>query len=992
MYSIDKIKAFCGFVLMTIVFMVASPLPVSAQSLSISGQVLDNTGTPLAGAYVMVDGTSAGTTTDIDGHFSITADEGSLLRFSFIGFLDHEQKVDGKKTVLRIVLQPDSQTLEETVVIAYGTLDKKEITSSITSLKADDLVAGLGGSTIATVLEGKIPGLTISGDDSPNSSNGFQLRGVASVNASQGPLVVIDGIPGGDFRALNPEDIESIDVLKDASAGAIYGTRAAGGVILITTRSARQGRITATYTGEFSIETVRSRPDLLSSSEFVEYGLGRDYGYDTDWYDALLNDLPFSHKHHVSVSGGSETAQVYASFSASDQKGIVIGDNRTDYSGRLNANFNLFDGIVEIRANGEFRQAKRDRRNSSGTINEALMLNPTIPLMNPDNTFEYNVDGPGFGGSDFNPVADIELRENIGRDQWLLADAMLKVNIWDGLAAQATVGLDKRMYYQYRYVNAKHKESLDNARKGQAYQGYDNSTRLNVEAYLSYDKVFAEDHKVNAVAGYSFWQSNGENFNMTNADFTVDGIGPWDMGEGTWLNDGRASMASNKDPRERLLSVFGRVNYSFKDRYLVQASVRREGSSKFGPNNRWGTFWAVSAGWRISAEPFMRNIRWINDLKIRAGYGVTGNNGFGNGYSTRQYKSYLTWPLPDGGGFASTYGTAQNINPDLKWEEKNEVNVGFDFAFFGNRLWGKFDYYYRMVNDLLYEVNVPQPPYIYSTMMKNIGSLMNRGFEFEIGGDIIRAKNFRWTSALRYSHNKSRILNMGADFYLDEVKFPSPGNPGYAVRLQNNSDIGQFYVYKYAGLSEDGKWLIYDKDGEVVPAQDGSVNNLVNENKHFVGNAIPKAIISMDHTFSWKNLDLSIYLRSWIDYDVYSQVNMYYGLQRSDQYNVLRTAYTKNKDIKDEKILTDYFIEDGTFLKIDAVTLGYNLDLSKYNIYLSKARFYLTVRDLATITKYSGIDPEVNINGLTPGFEYIKDTSSMYPRTCRFTLGVNLTF
>lgn len=987
MSNMKKYKYSFYLSLVLMLFFTASTF---AQTGKIKGIVFDDLGEPLPGATIVILGTTSGTATGIDGNFEISVNKGDILKISYIGFVDQEVKISDN-SFLRIEMKQDALTLEETVVVAYGTMEKKQITSSITSLKADDLTLGLGGSTIATALEGKIPGLTISGDNSPNSSNGFQLRGVASVNASQGPLVVIDGVPGGDFRSLNMEDIESVDVLKDASAGAIYGTRAAGGVILITTKKGKIGKVSATYTGEFSLETVRSHPDLLTSSEYVEYGLGTDYGYDTDWYDSLLNEAPFSHKHHISITGGSDKAKVYASFLGQDQKGIVIGDNRTDYSGRINATFNLCDGKVEVRTNGEFRQANRDRRNSSGTFNKALMLNPTIPVMDVENDSKYNVNGIGFGGSDFNPVADIELREDMGRDQWLLADALLKINLMDGLAVQATVGIDKRMYYQYKYVSAEHKESIDNARNGQAYHGYDNSTRVNTEAYVSYDKTFSQVHKINAVAGWSFWESNGENFNMTNADFSIDGVGPWDMADGTWLNDGRASMNSNKDPRERLLSVFGRVNYSYDDKYLFQASIREEGSSKFGPNNRWGTFWAASGGWRVSSEEFMKDISWISDLKVRLGYGVTGNNGFGNGYSTRQYKSYLSWSLPTG-GFVSSYGSAENINPDLKWEEKHEINAGFDFSFFDNRLWGKFDYYVRNVKDLLYDTSVPQPPYIYSTMMKNIGSLQNKGYEFEIGGDIIRTKDFVWSTSLRYSHNKSRIKDMGADFYLDMEKFPSPGNPGYAVRLQNNSDIGQFYVYKYAGLSEDGKWLIYDKNNEIVLAQDGNVNNLVDENKHFIGNAIPKAIIAMDHTIRWNNWDLSVYLRSWLDFDVYSQVNMYYGLQRPDQYNVLKMAYTKNKDINDEKILTDYFIEDGSFLKIDAINLGYTFDLVKYDLPLSKAKLYCTIKDVATFTKYTGIDPEVNINGLAPGIEYISDTSSMYPKTTRFTFGVQLNF
>lgn len=282
---------------------------------------------------------------------------------------------------------------------------------------------------------------------------------------------------------------------------------------------------------------------------------------------------------------------------------------------------------------------------------------------------------------------------------------------------------------------------------------------------------------------------------------------------------------------------------------------------------------------------------------------------------------------------------------------------------------------------------------VHDTVMKNIGSLENRGWEFELGGDIVHSKNFRYTSSVRLSHNKTRINRLGDDgFFLDEVTFPSPGNPGTAVRLQNGLELGQFFIYKYAGLDENGKWLIYDKNNEIVPAIDGSTSNLIAENKHFVGNAIPKVILSWDHTFKYKNWDLSVYLRSWLDYDVFSQVNMYYGLANDSQLNVLKSAYTRNRNIKDEKILCDYWLDDGSFLKIDAINLGYTLDLRKWTRYIQSAKLYLTIRDLAVFTNYNGLNPEVDINGLYPGFEYVNDTASMYPQTTRFTLGVQITF
>lgn len=969
----------------------SAALSLQAQTRNqVSGRVTDAAGEPLVGATVVVVGTTTGTTTDIDGNYAINAPTAGQLKFSYIGYAEQTVEI-GTQSVINITLQDDSQVLKDVVVIGYGTMEKKSVTSSITSIKGDDLTAGMGGSTIATVLQGKVPGLTISGSSSPNSSNGFQLRGVASINASQSPLVVIDGIPGGDMRALIQEDIESIDVLKDASAGAIYGTRAAGGVILITTKRAKQGRVSVNYTGEFSIESIRKYPDLLSSSEYVEYGLGEDYGSDTDWFKELTNELPFSQRHTVSLSGGTEAAQVYTSFMAQDQKGIVIGDNRKDYSGRINARFNLFDGLVEVRANAQFRETERDNRNSSGIFKMAFGLNPTIPLYDPENPSDYNVVGNGISGTSFNPVADIMLRTKNGKDQWLLADATVKINLMKELSLQGTVGIDKRQYQEYTYVSHDHKESIDNSRRGGASHKFSKDNRVSVEAYANYHRTFAEDHTLDVVAGYSFWQAGGESFNMSNYDFPVDGVGPWDMGVGSYLTDGRASMDSSKDPRERLLSLFGRANYSYKDRYMATVSFRREGSSKFGPNNRWGNFWAVSGGWRLSNEAFMRDIRWIDDLKIRLGYGVTGNNGFGNGYTTRMYTANDMWPT--NGIWQPGYGSVRNINPDLKWEEKSELNVGFDFALFDNRLWGKFDLYYRQVNDMLYNVNAPMPPMVHDTVMKNIGSLENRGWEFELGGDIVRSKNFRYTSSVRLSHNKTRINRLGDDgFFLDEVTFPSPGNPGTAVRLQNGLELGQFFIYKYAGLDENGKWLIYDKNNEIVPAIDGSTSNLIAENKHFVGNAIPKVILSWDHTFKYKNWDLSVYLRSWLDYDVFSQVNMYYGLANDSQLNVLKSAYTRNRNIKDEKILCDYWLDDGSFLKIDAINLGYTLDLRKWTRYIQSAKLYLTIRDLAVFTNYNGLNPEVDINGLYPGFEYVNDTASMYPQTTRFTLGVQITF
>ena len=955
---------------------------------TVKGVITDSSGEPLVGATIAVPGTTTGTTADIDGKFTLKVEDDQTIQVTSVGFQTVKLKI-GKNREFNIVMKDDMQTLKDVVVVGYGTMEKKRVTSSITSIKGDNLVTGLGGSTIATALQGKVTGLTISGSSSPNSSNGYQLRGVASVNAGRGPLVVIDGVPGGDLRMINQEDVASIDVLKDASAGAIYGTRAAGGVILVTTKHAQEGKVKATYTTELSTETIRKSLDILSSRDYLEYGLGQDYGYDTDWYKQLVNENQLSQRHVLSVSGGSKALQVYTSLVYQDLKGIVIGDGRKDYSGRMNAKYKMFDGKVELTVNAQYREANRDTRMGSSSAQQAITLNPTIPVMNPNDPRQYNVNTIGVGGTTWNPVADIKLKDYKGIDKWLQADATLKINLMEGLSVQSTFGVDNRQWQEYSYYHQNHLSMITANKRGRAYHYFSKTENRNVEAYASYMHDFNNLHRVDAVMGWSFYQTGGESFDMTNGNFTVDGIGGWDMSAGTDLSDGLASMNSYKKPRERLMSFFARGNYSYDDKYMATLSFRREGSSRFGANHRWGNFWAISGGWRISKEKFMKDITWINDLKLRAGYGVTGNNDFGSGYTVRTYKSNDMWPTY--GIWQPGYGSTRNINPDLKWEEKKELDLGIDFSLFQNRISGKFDYYVRKVDDMLFEVPAPQPPMVFGTIMKNAGTLTNRGWEFELTGQIIKSKDLNYSSTLRLSHNTSKIDNLGdTNSYLYGGAFPQ--SMGYATKLVNGSKVGQFWLFKYAGLDSNGKWLIYDKDNNVVPVSSGTASNLTDANKHYVGNAIPKLILSMDHSLSYRNFDLGLSLRSWIGYDVFSQLNLYHGLKNSSQDNLLKIAFTDNKNINDTRILTDYFLNNATFLKIDALTLGYTLDTSKWQKYLSTARVYLTVRDLARFTKYPGYNPEVNINGLEPGFEYIRSTSSMYPQTIHWTLGVQLSF
>lgn len=936
------------------------------------------------GANVVVKGTTNGNVTDMDGKVTLNnVPDDAVLVVSYIGYITKEVPVNGQRA-MSIILVENSQALEEIVVIGYGSLDKKQVTSAVTSLSAKDMMVGVGGSDISSALQGKIGGLIMTNNGSANAGTSFQLRGMTSINAGKSPLIVIDGFPGGDIRSLNQDDIKSIDVLKDASAGAIYGTRAASGVILITTKSGSDtnGKVKLTYSTELSKKQDYGKPEMLSAKEYVEYGVGKDYGKDVDWWSEMINHDNFSQKHHLALEMGTENAQVYTSFFYETNEGIAIQDTRQDYGGRVNANFKLFDGWLEIRPNIDYRQAARN--NHYPNFQQALRNNPTRSPYDEESETGYNVWQNE--SLDYNVVADAMLSDYYGLDKWFKPEVNLKLNVKaiPGLSYQQTLGYENRQWELHQYRSRYHRVELDNSRKGWAQMVFSKTENLTSEGYFTYIKDFKGGHNLNAVAGYSYFERNGENFSADNYNFAVDGIKYWDLGKGSYLSDGKAGMSSGKDITERLFSIFARVNYSYNDKYMVAASIRHEGSSKFAPDNRWANFWSLSAGWRISNENFLKDVEWIDDLKVRFGYGVTGNNDFGADYMANMLGSDTYWMLPNG-EWAYSYGKSQNVNRNLGWEEKKEWNLGVDYSFFDNRLYGKFDYYRRKIDNLIYSVKVPQPPYTQGSQWQNIGSMESKGWELEIGGDIIRNKNFTWTSSMNISHNEGKILTLwGNNTYYNGNGFPSPGNPGDAARMEEGSTIGSFYLWKFAGFTEDGDFQLYNKEGEIINAKDKTEND-----KQYMGNYLPKVIIGWNHTLSYKNWDLGINMRSWIDFDVYNSINMYFGIQGVDNTNVLKDAFGKFNHIRGEKQLCDYYLEDGTFLKIDAITLGYTLPFRKYTKYIDRLRVYGTVGNVCTLTSYSGINPEVKIDGWDRGTEKFWE---MYPQVRTYTLGVQLSF
>lgn len=947
----------------------------------VTGTVTDENGTPMPGVNIMIEGTSEGTVTNANGEFSLKVpDSDASLVFTYIGFEKKVIDISGQEKI-NVQMAPDVSELDEIVVVGYGSLEKKKITSSVSSMDEEDLMVGLAGDALMAV-QGKVPGLSIQSTNgtSPNASTSIQLRGVASVLAGQNPLIVIDGVPGGSLNSVNREDIKSIDVLKDASAGAIYGTRAAAGVILITTKNGKAGPVSVTYTGELTTETIRRKPEVLSAEEFLENDLGKDYGHKTDWYDEVTVDNPLSQRHHLSVSGGTENSKVYASVIHRDQEGIAISDTRKETGGRLNVEFDLFDDIVELAANFDYRETN-STFSHNGIFNQALKLNPTRTPYDDSKVHGLNVWTGGW--ENYNPVADIKLRDDGSEYKDLLGNATLRIHLHENVTTQAMVSIRENQWRSVYYRSALHKASLDDNVDGYASQDYGQNNDKTFEWQVDYENEFG-NHSLDGVAGYSWQEFNGDGFNMNNSDFPVDGLNAWDMSSGTYLSEGKAWMDSWKDPRERLIAFFGRVNYDYMDKYLLTLSGRYEGSSKFYKDNRWGMFPAVSVGWRISDESFMSGLSFLNNLMVRAGYGVTGNQNFSPGAANRMYAADIWWLI--NGNWILTYGSAHNQNKDLHWEEKKEFNLGVDFSVFDHKLTGKFDIYDRNVDGMIYDVSVSVPPAVHDKTTKNVGSLSNKGWEAELTWNAINQSDLKYSTTLMASRNTSTLESLsGSQTYWDRVYFPAPGSPGSAVRLYPGEEIGQFFVWKHAGFTEEGNWMLYDENGEAFDVTEKTKSI---DDKQFVGNALPDVMLSWNHSLQWKQFEVSALFTSWLGHDIFNTINMYYSLPNVDEQNVLKQAFDEHKNITGEKELCDYWIENGDFLKLKTLTVRYYLDVENIP-YVKNANVYLTGNNLFTITNYSGMDPESNINGLDPGFEWHDNT---YPQTRLFTLGVQLKF
>ncbi|RFM26404.1 SusC/RagA family TonB-linked outer membrane protein [Deminuibacter soli] len=970
---------------------------LQAQQTIISGKVSSTTNQALEGVSVRVKNTRTTTSTKTDGSFQIKAQPADSLVFSSIGYQTYVA-IAGSGN-LTIQLTPAVTNLDEVTVISvgYGTLNKKEVTSAITHLSSKELLS-VGGNGALMSLQGKVAGLSVTNTATadPNSTPSIQLRGVSSRDAGLGPLYVINGVPGGNIDNLNQNDIESIDVLKGGAASAIYGTRGSNGVIVITTKKG-SSESRAFYDGYAGFDYATNKLTVLNKDEFLAHKRGVDFGGNTDWLKTVSRNPAFSQKHTLQFSGGNGKTNYMASLDYRKAEGIDLRSSKEEYGARVSINHTAANNLYAVSLNIAPRYAHTNLADYSG-FNYALTLNPTLSPYDSNGRYAYI--NTGFFSN--NPVENAKVNLSQQDIKYLDINGSFKLNIAPNLNTIVTLGEVTSSFRgygfspsTYTYIQPAH----GGTGRSTASQKLDENDQKSFEWTGNYS-LNLRRHGFKLLGGYSYQYFTSSGFNASNEDFPSDVLTYNNLGTGLWnLEEGQNGVGSYKNS-SKLIAFFGRLNYDFDQKYYLSASLRHEGSSKFGASNKWGNFPAASVAWRISQEKFMRNISWINDLKLRADYGVTGNQDFGNYLSLDTYSGYGYYVF--NGVTYQVWGPSQNANYDLRWEKAENFNIGADFDLFKGILSGSLNYYIRTNKDLLGYYSVPTPPNIKEQTYANVGTMKNTGLEIQLSANAIRHKDFSYTVSFAGATNSNKFVSFSNELfkgqsYVDVVGMPAPGSPGNIQRLQENKRIGSFYALKSAGVDSTGALLVYNQKGQLITA-----NKASNDDKQFVGNGLPKFTASLGNTFRYKNWDLGIFLRGAFGYQVFNTTAFYLGTPATQQgANVLTSAYdSKSKYSKltnpsTYSALSDYFLESGNFVKIDNISLGYTYPFNFK--YLRSIRLYATGRNLHTFTKFTGGDPDqIPVNGLYPGLTQTIDTHAgtlnYYPSTIQLLLGLQLNF
>ena len=960
----------------------------------VTGKVKDSSGEPVIGASVVVKGNNTmGTITDFDGNFMLDVPTKSVLVISYIGYVTQEVPTAGKKS-LEIILKEDTKTLDEVVVIGYGTQRKGDVTSSVASVKADNFVKG-AVKDVGQLIQGKVAGLAITNPNGdPTGSTQIRLRGTNTIGgANTAPLVLIDGIPG-ELGTVAPEDVESVDVLKDGSAAAIYGTRGTNGVILITTKQAKGVDINQVeYNGYVSTSLIAKKLDMLNADEFRTLYPDQDHGADTDWIDEISR-TPISHVHNLSLMGGNSKTNYIANLNYASRQGIMKKSDFESFQGRIEVTHRMFDDKLKLKFGLFGKKNQMESTTSGGSFRgwvygQATRRNPTDPVRNEYGTWNENVSKFEYE----NPLALLyEAEGNVKKTQ-LRYNGNIVYNPIKDLTLSAVFSYIRDNMNRGYGETLSHISALRDGLAGWSSVGAYTKMEKLMELTAQYNKEIGA-HKFSVLGGYSYNETDFEELWIDNYGFQDDYFGGWhNIGIGSALKDGKANIGSKKTPTN-LIGFFGRATYSFKNRYLLMGALRYEGASQlWGTDNAWGLFPSVSVGWRITEEAFMKNQKIFDDLKLRVGYGVTGSQPKDPflGVAMLKYGSYAFV----NGNWIQTIVPASNPNPDLKWEEKKETNIGLDFVSWGGRLSGSIDYYNRDVDGLIYEYGVPTPPNLYNKTMANGGTMRNRGVEVLVTVVPVQNKDFEWSTTGTFSLNSNKLISLSGSIFKSDYDYFNTGTVEYSGqvadshRVQVGESIGNFYGFKVVDVDSEGRWIYEDRNGELVNYKDFTH---APEDKHVIGNGLPKWYAGWNNTLRYKNFDLNVTMRGAFGFQIINGGRMNYENVKNSRFeNRLKSVndlvfgkHTLSPEVEPE--FNSYYVEDGDYWKIDNITLGYSF--GQVGKYIKSLRIYGSVLNALTITGYKGIDPEVSTDGLTPGY----DTRDRYPSVRSFTFGVNVKF
>lgn len=990
----------------------ASGLEQRAQEQKVvKGIVKDQSGNPIIGATVRERGTNNATISDINGRWTLSVKSAnSVIIITYVGYLTQEMTASKAAAV---VLEEDDKMLNELVVIGYGTQRKGDITSAVASVKSDDFNAGKIGDA-AELVKGKIAGLSVvntSGD--PNASSSIMLRGVTTLVGNVSPLVLINGIEG-DLSTVASENIESIDVLKDASAAAIYGTRGANGVILITTKSGhRDQSAKVSYNGYGSLSQWTKQADFMDTHDVIYGKTSQEYlGYDTDWLKAVTRKAGYKHNHDLQVSGGGKNSAYAASVQYSKEEGIMRKTGREDFKMQLDYTHFMWNDVLKLNFNTLITRNKNSHNDPAYAYRQAIIHNPSEPVYNEDGSYYENFNKLQY----YNPVELQNETEGNTRNRFIQMVGNVTLEPIKGWQTKLMISWGEGIGSSEDYTTSKHYSLVRNGYNGSANKSEANSLSKNLELTSNYKHTW-DKHRLDAIVGYSYLYNENDGFNAGNQDFSTEAFLYNNLGNGSFLTSetNHAWMGSYRNSN-KLIGFFGRVSYGYNDLYNVLVSVRHEGSSKFGANHKWATFPSVSAGWNIMNEKFMASAHdWLDNLRLRVGFGVTGIT------PTESYLSQNVYNFAGYGDVMSMDGkwiktleVAQNPNKDLKWETTREWNFGVDYGFFNGRLRGTVDYYIKTTDDLLYNYAVPVPPNLYGYTLANVGSMRNTGIEVAITGVPVKNKAFTWETTLTASHNSNKLLNLSNDLY-ETDNFQEVGGISDPISVATHCmevghTLGDFWGLKFVGYDKEGFALVEAKDDEgnwTVKQFNANLNT--RSNRQRLGNGMPKVVLGWNNTFRYHDFDLSMQFTGQFGYKILNAMRCFYE-NNSIAYNRLKTAAdlmpainTDGTPVLDETgaqvhvtrssamgqgFWSDH-LENGNFLKMTNLTLGYQVPLSgTVKNYISRMRIYLNATNLFCITSYSGIDPEVSNWFMAPGI----DDRDKYPTTRSYSVGLSLDF